>query len=114
MKSVFTFILSLTFFASHSQVAQDVETLKKEVLLLRNDVNSIRANLVTSERRFKRGMLVSTIGYSVTIAGGLLLGRKQDDLGKGLLIAGGVTGVTGTVLLVDAFRYLGGAGNRKP
>ena len=47
------------------------------------------------------------IGYSVTIAGGLMLGRKYDDAGKVLLIAGGVTGIVGTVLLVDSFKYLG-------
>ena len=39
----------------------------------------------------------------------------DDEMGKGLLIAGGVTGVTGTILMVDAFKFLGRAsGKRSP
>jgi hypothetical protein len=56
--------------------------------------------MATSEKKFKRGILIATIGYSVTIAGGLMLGRKYDDAGKVLLITGGATGILGTVLLV--------------
>jgi hypothetical protein len=29
------------------------------------------------------------------------------------LIAGGVTGITGTIMMVDAFKYLGRAGKKK-
>lgn len=38
-----------------------------------------------------------------------MLGRKQDELGKVMQVAGGVTGITGTVLMVDAFKYPGRA-----
>jgi hypothetical protein len=89
------------------------EQLEKQILALRADVEHIQLNLGTSEKRFKRGIVVATLGYSVTIAGGLMLGRKYDDVGKGLLIAGGITGITGTVLMVDAFKFLGRAANRK-
>ena len=65
--------------------------------------------MATSENKFKRGILIATIGYSVTIAGGLMLGRKYDDAGKILLITGGA----GTVLLVDSFKYLGRPHRRK-
>ena len=37
-----------------------------------------------------------------------MLGRENDDLGKVLLVAGGATGVTGTVMMVDAFSFLSG------
>jgi hypothetical protein len=86
---------------------------KNEVLALRADVNNIQLNLGKSERRFKTGIAVATLGYSVTIAGGLMLGRKHDELGKALLIAGGVTGITGTFLMVDAFKFLGRAARRQ-
>lgn len=92
---------------------RSVDQFKAELLSLRADVDNVQVNLGKSEKRFKAGILVSTIGYSVTIAGGLMLGRKQDDLGKGLLIAGGVTGITGTFLMVDAFKYLGRASKRR-
>lgn len=85
---------------------ENLDSLKKEILELRADVDQIQLNLKTSQNKFKRGIAVATIGYSVTIAGGLMLGRKNDELGKGLLIAGGATGVTGTILMVDAFRHL--------
>jgi len=93
---------------------KDVEQLKQEILLLKTDVENIQINLSQSQNKFKGGILVATIGYTVTIAGGLMLGRKNDDLGKVLLVSGGVTGVTGTILMVDAFKYLGRAGKRKP
>lgn len=85
---------------------ENLDSLKKEILELRADVDQIQLNLQTSQNKFKRGIAIATIGYSVTIAGGLMLGRKNDELGKGLLIAGGATGVTGTILMVDAFRHL--------
>lgn len=34
-----------------------------------------------------------------------MLGRKHDQLGKASLIAGGATGFTGTILMIDAFRF---------
>ena len=92
---------------------KDVEQLKREILLLQTDVQNIQINLVQSQNKFKRGIIVATLGYSVTIAGGLMLGRKNDDLGKVLLVSGGVTGITGTFMMADAFKYLGRAGQRK-
>jgi len=91
---------------------KDVEQLKKEILLLQGDVEQIQVNLSQAQNKFKRGIIVATIGYSVTIAGGLMLGRKNDDLGKVLLVSGGITGITGTFLMADAFKYLGRAGKR--
>ena len=104
--------LTNQLFAQNSQL-EDLEQLKKEVLALRTDVATIRLNLETSKTKFQRGIAVATIGYTVTIAGGLMLGRKNDELGKVLLIAGGATGVTGTVLMVDAFRHLTGKTRRR-
>lgn len=65
-------------------------------------------NLSNGQKRFQSGVIVSAIGYSVTIAGGMMLGRENDELGQVLLVAGGVTGLTGTVLLVDAVAVLTG------
>ena len=73
----------------------------------------VKVNLAESERKFKRGILVATVGYTVTITGGLMLGRKQDELGKVLLVVGGATGVAGTVLMLDSFKYLGRAGRSR-
>lgn len=100
------FLLFIFILAAAHTSAQELDSLKREILLLREDVNQIQVNLETSKIKFKQGIAVATLGYSVTIAGGLMLGRKNDELGKILLVAGGVTGITGTILMVDAFRFL--------
>ena len=95
--------------------AQDfpVDSLRYQVQLLENNQQHIQLNLGKAEKQFKKGILISTIGYSVTIAGGLMLGGKNDELGTGLLVAGGAIGIAGTFILVDSFKYLGRASNRK-
>jgi len=84
----------------------DLDSLKRAVLSLQTDVETIKVNLGLAKKKFKRGILVASLGYSVTIAGGLMLGRKQDELGKTLLVTGGATGITGTAMMLDAFRNL--------
>jgi len=101
----------------HAQISPtdtliNAEQLKKEILFLRADIDHMKINIGQSEKRFKRGIVVATLGYSVTIAGGLMLGRKYDEVGKGLLVAGGVTGISGTILMVDAFKFLGRAAGK--
>ncbi len=110
MKRYLVAIFVLCAIVAHGQEALDVDDLKKEILQLKEDVQVIQLNLVKGEARFKRGLVVATVGYCVTIAGGLMLGRKNDDLGKVLLVFGGATGITGTVMMMDAFKYLGRAG----
>lgn len=113
MKRIVILLMLIFPVISYAQTElQDVEQLKKEILLLRADVENIQVNLVQSQNKFKRGIGVATIGYTVTIIGGLMLGRENDDLGKVLLISGGVTGITGTIMMVDAFKYLGRAGKK--
>lgn len=113
IRIILLLLLIFPAFSYAQTETKDVEELKKEILLLRADVENIQLNLSQSERKFKRGIAVATIGYTMVIAGGLMLGREKDDLGKGLLIAGGVTGITGTIMMVDAFKYLGRAGKKK-
>ena len=95
--------------------AQDfpVDSLKYRVQVLELNQEHVQLNLGKAEKQFKRGILISTIGYSVTIAGGLMLGGKNDELGTGLLVAGGAIGIGGTFILVDSFKYLGRASTRK-
>lgn len=99
--------------AQEQQTPESLDQLKKEILELKTEVKSIQTNLSTSQKKFRTGIAVATIGYSVTIAGGLMLGRRNDDLGKVLLVAGGATGITGTVLMVDAFRFLTGGKKKR-
>lgn len=115
IKSYVIISLLIISFATQAQTTLQLpsDSLKTDLLLLRKDVDNIKINLGRSENRFKTGIFVSTLGYSIVITGGLMLGRKNDELGKALLITGGATGVTGTILLVDAFRFLGIASGKK-
>lgn len=95
--------------------AQDLsfDSLKYRLRQLEINQQQVQLNLGKAEKQFKKGILVSTIGYSVVITGGLMLGGSNDDLGTGLLIAGGAIGIGGTFILVDSFKYLGRASKRK-
>jgi hypothetical protein len=113
-KILLVFFITLPLI-SKAQISTETsfDSLRKEILSLKGDVENIQINLVKAQKNFKRGITTATIGYSLTIAGGLMLGRKNDDLGKALLVAGGITGITGTILMVDAFKYLGRGGKSK-
>jgi hypothetical protein len=91
----------------------DIDSLKQQILKLNTEVSEIQLNMDVSQKKFQKGILVATIGYTVTIAGGLMLGRKYDDAGKVLLVTGGITGITGTFMMVDAFRYLSPKGKKQ-
>lgn len=110
MKTLLTCLLALICLQGVAQQQQiSADSLSRVILNLQAEVDQINLNLETSKNKFKKGILVSTIGYTVTIVGGLMLGRENDDLGKALLVAGGATGVTGTVMMVDAFSFLSGS-----
>ena len=87
---------------------QHLDSLRHRVLSLEVRANDVDLRIRQSRKQFQAGILVSTLGYTVTIAGGLMLGRDNDELGQVLLVAGGITGATGTYIMVDASNVLGG------
>ena len=115
IRSLFVLFFSALFITSAAQIkpTQSTDSLYAELLKIQADVDHIKLNLGRAEKRFRKGIVVSTIGYTTVITGGLMLGRKHDELGKALLVTGGITGVTGTIMMVDAFRFLGVASGRK-
>ena len=116
MKHTYFFLLLLTLphlMWGQQQLPPTSDDLKEAVLQLQDDVTLIQSNLAKADKKLKRGILVSTLGYSITIAGGLMLGGSNNDLGEVLLYTGGAVGVVGTITLVDAFKYLGFAGGKQ-
>ena len=102
------FIFSIVCVNNSLGQQADLDSLKqREILALKTEMRNLELDMATGEKKFKRGILVATIGYSVTIAGGLMLGRKYDDVGKVLLVTGGTTGIIGTAMMLDSFKYLG-------
>lgn len=110
-------LITLLFFVAlfNSSYAQQpsYDSLKKAIIELDGRVDQVELNLETSQKKFKTGIIIATIGYTTTITGGMMLGRENDKLGQGLLIAGGATGLFGTYKMVDAFRFLTGKRKKK-
>jgi hypothetical protein len=91
----------------------NLDSLVRAVVQLENELYEVKLNLHQSQKQLKTGILVATIGYTVTILGGQLLG-SNPDLGKALLYTGGAIGITGTVILVKGFNKISLGPPRKP
>ncbi|MEM9895287.1 MAG: hypothetical protein AAF789_02860 [Bacteroidota bacterium] len=111
------FVLFSTFPLIYSVKAQQIpaiqDTIPETILKLSKEVREIQLNLSYSQQKFKSGIAIATLGYTTTIAGGLMLGRSSDRAGQTLLVVGGVTGVIGTYKMIDAFSYLTGRKKKK-
>ena len=106
------FSLSSVVYAQTSPSADlNPDSLRAEILNLRTDLDHTRANLLASHKRFRSGILVSGIGYTITIIGGILLGSEDySEWGQPLVLAGGVVGFSGAILLLNSNRFIGRAG----
>lgn len=115
MVSKLSSVLSLLLFFPLLSSAQSssYDSLKTEIINLNLRVDEVELNLQEAKQKFQSSILIATIGYTTTITGGLMLGRKNDQLGQTLLVAGGATGLIGTYKMVDAFKYLTGKRKRK-
>ncbi|MGK7396193.1 MAG: hypothetical protein ACNS62_16570 [Candidatus Cyclobacteriaceae bacterium M3_2C_046] len=112
-------LFTLLFFVHHPSKAQtalspNVDSLKQEILKVNLEMDHMQRNLVKSYKRLKTGVLIASVGYSVVIAGGLMLGRDNDQLGQALLVTGGVIGFGGGILIFDSFKFIGQAGSPPP
>lgn len=110
MKKVFLLVFLFFFFfgGGYAQTAgmlHSEDSVQRTIMQLEKDVYDIQLNLHQAQRQLKNGILVATIGYSVTILGGQLLGTNPE-LGRGLLYAGGAIGIAGTVVLVKGFNKI--------
>lgn len=101
---LFLFCFSYGFAQGQSPVS-DQDSLKRSILQLDRDLRQVELNLYQSQKHLKTGILVATLGYSVTILGGQLLGT-QPQAGKALLYVGGATGLVGTVILFKGFKKI--------
>ncbi len=110
-KLVFLIIAVVFSFSANAQVSEqkNIDSLRQEIFQMKSDIQSIQLNLNQAKKRFNAGIIVATLGYSVTIAGGLILGENAD-LGNTLLWTGGAIGVGGTFLLMQGFKFIGNAG----
>ena len=90
---------------SQTQDQASYDSLKKAIIQLDQELYQVQLNLHKSQNQLQSGILVATLGYTVTIIGGQLLGTKPE-LGETLLYVGGATGIVGTVILFKGFKKI--------
>lgn len=84
---------------------QELDSLKRAVFHIHQDVEQLQFNLSSSKKTLKTGIFIATLGYTVTIIGGQLLGTNPE-LGEALLYTGGAIGIAGTIVLVKGFNKI--------
>jgi hypothetical protein len=72
----------------------------KEIIELRNEINTIKDNLDLHHQQFRSGVIVSIIGVSVTIIANITIAPI-------VAIAGGVISLSGCVIMMNSDRYFG-------
>ncbi|MDE0558863.1 hypothetical protein OU792_02640 [Algoriphagus sp. NF] len=96
--------MSNSWAQSSSQQA-NLDSLRRSIVQMDQELYEVQLNLHNSKKQLKTGIFIATIGYTVTIIGGQLLG-SNPDAGKALLYVGGATGIVGTVVLVNGFNKI--------
>jgi hypothetical protein len=81
------------------------DSLKRTLIQVDQELYAVQLNLHQAQSQLQNGILVATLGYTITIIGGQLLGTKPE-LGETLLYAGGATGIVGTVILFKGFKKI--------
>ncbi len=87
------------------KASENLDSLKREILNLQTDVQNIQLSMSKTKKTLKKGIFVATLGYTITIIGGQLLGVRPE-LGEALLYTGGAIGIGGTVILVNGFNKM--------
>jgi len=72
----------------------------KEIVELRNEINTVKDNLNLHHQQFRSGFIVSIIGVSATII-------ASFTTAPAVAIAGGVISLIGCALMVDSDKYFG-------
>lgn len=105
--SILFFLFCFTPSVLFAQNSSQVDSLKREILQLRVDVENTQNNLRLYGKSFRRGILTSAIGYSIVITGGVLLGTDNlSNWGQPLIFTGGVIGFGGAVMLYGSNRFI--------
>ena len=103
--TLFISLFSITDLQAQSEGQISYDSLKRAMIQLDQDLYQVELNLHRSQQQLKTGILVATLGYTVTIIGGQLLGT-EPEIGEALLYVGGATGIVGTVVLFKGFKKI--------
>ncbi|NVJ87039.1 MAG: hypothetical protein HWE15_12080 [Algoriphagus sp.] len=98
-------LISISVYGQTTSRQANLDSLRREIRALDQELYEVQLNLDQSKKQLKTGIFIATVGYTVTIIGGQLLG-SNPDVGKTLLYVGGATGIVGTVILVKGFNKI--------
>jgi hypothetical protein len=112
MATFFSFLFFGTLQAQNYE-KPSLDSLVNAVVNLEKEIYEVKLNLHQSQKQLKTGIFVATLGYTVTIIGGQLLGTRPE-LGEVLLYTGGAIGIAGTVVLVKGFNKISLGPPKKP
>jgi len=100
------FCLQLNLGMAQQEITkQQFDSLKRAVVSMNLEVQQINTNLLSAKKTLKTGVFIATLGYTITIIGGQLLG-VDPQWGEALLYAGGAIGIGGTIVLVNGFNRI--------
>lgn len=81
-------------------IGQDTSGKEKEIVELRNEINTVKDNLHLHHQQFRSGFAVSLLGFSATIVGGIIPSSA-------VVITGGIMSLIGFAVMVDSDKYFG-------
>jgi hypothetical protein len=111
--ATFFFFLFFGCLQAQNYEKPNLDSLVNAVVNLEKEIYEVKLNLHQSQKQLKTGIFVATLGYTVTIIGGQLLGTRPE-LGEALLYTGGAIGIAGTVVLVKGFNKISLGPPKKP
>lgn len=111
--TIFFSFLFLGCIKAQTYEKPNFDSLVNAVVNLEKEIYEVKLNLHQSQKHLKTGIFVATLGYTVTIIGGQLLGTRPE-LGEALLYTGGAIGIAGTVVLVKGFNKISLGPPKKP
>lgn len=110
-----TLLLAITLIISLSVKAQDLDSLKIEILLIKEEQQEMKMNLRAHQGQFKFGVGLSVIGAAILIVNNIQepSGEADKSKNKTMNILGGSVLVIGSYIQIDSHKWIGRAGRRR-
>jgi nucleoside recognition membrane protein YjiH len=115
MKNILVILITLAAFNLTSQVDSTVNKrimgLETQILQMKNNTEAIQMNLEKCHKLWSTGLIMNFAGIAIS-AGGLASINTSNIQSSdfGLPIAGGVMSLIGTIVMINAHKYIGKAG----
>ncbi len=114
-----SFIIGLLFFCCQFIIAQqdtaylNNEILQNKIKVLESEIYNIKSDFVAFNNQFNSGTRLCIVGVAMICTGGYMVygndnTRRIVDFPVLLLFGGAAINIVGTIIQLDAYKYLGG------